>query len=95
MTDKSKPDLNTIWKSPFDTSKREITSVANTAEERTLFDDRNKIAKDILDVVKSLVAAIKTFWNKYEVGFVEFWNALTKTSRENFLWCVYPTLQYN
>ena len=92
MADKPKPDPNTIWKSPFDTSKSGIRTTAFTnSEEKELMDDRTNSSRDSLDVVKSLVTSTKKFWKRHEVGFVEFWNALTKTSRENFLWCVYPT----
>lgn len=90
------PDPNSIWKSPFDRSPSGIKmTTPQDANSKEFFEERNKNAPDPLVVVKSLTSAVVKFWKKYELKFVEFWNALSRTSRENFLWCVYPTLPYS
>lgn len=97
-SEKVKPDPNTLWSSPFDNSTscpNHIQMRTSTKEENAIMEDRQRNSPDRSIVVKSLVNDVKKFWTKHEVAFVEFWNTLSPTSRENFLWCVYPTLPYS
>lgn len=96
--DRTRRDPKTIWKSPLRESFSK-TGIKMHTEFTSAFtkltQESNTASQDQDTVVKSLVVRIRKWWGEHATDFTDFWKSLTVESRENFLWCAYPTLSYS